>query len=246
MEWLVCTLAARAGPQNTKVSSCSVTVSSPNDFTGEALPREDEVDIVCAGSCLAGFESEDAWVHFAGAMDVTTAVSLLKTEGQYLWRIEPGGLVSHEVDEPVEFVLSYAVSNGADVCHVVFFGAPLSTEGGGGFDYVRFGGGFRDPRLVDRKCELTTCGLMSSLQDVVHVHFADVAFFGVGFANADLSNLMSAQREVSYHSDDNSESVPRRKTPMPHVATDVRVRRLAHTRSFRPSICRQKAFSRNS
>ena len=243
MQWLVCTLAARSGPlQDTTVSTCSVTVNSSNYFTREELPRGD--DIVCAGTCLAGFESEDAWAYFAGAMDVTTAVSLLKTEGQYLWRIEPSGLVSHEVDEPVEFILSYAVSNGDDVCHVVFFGAPLSTEGGGGFDYVRFGGGFRDPRLVDRKCELTTCGLMSSLQDIVHVHYADVAFFGVGFANADLSNLMSAQREVS--SDDNSESVPRRKTPMPHVATDVRVRRLAHTRSFRPSICRQKAFSRNS
>ena len=231
IEWLARALAARTGPlRDANQSSDNTKVDSPNNFTCEVQHHEDEVSTVCAGACIAGFRPDDAWAHFAGAMEVTTAVELLKTEGQYLWRIEPGGLVSHGVDEPVEFVLSYAVSNGANVCHVVFFGSPISAEGGGGFDYVRFGGGIRDPRLVDRKQELATNGLMPSLQEIVHVHFADVAFSGVCFANMDMGTLMAMPHEVS-HLSENSHSTPRQKTPMPHLATDARIRCPPHPKT---------------
>ena len=187
----------------------------------DCLDKKSEIDATCAGCCPAGFCSNDAWAHFAGAIDAAAAEAHLRKEGQYLWRVEPGAFASRAVDEPAEFVLSYAASDDCDVCHVIFFGFPSHNAGEGGFDYVRFGGGIRDPRLVDRKRELASIGLVPSLREVVRAHFADVAFLGICFTNMCADPLSAPPCDNAFIEEPTP--VLHSRTPMPHVSADARV-----------------------
>ncbi len=212
---------ALAGRRKSLADDGKSSVRIEASIQNKKLPQDGHrMSSVCAGKCLAGFQSDDAWIHFGGELDAAAALAHLKKEGHYLWRVEPGALTSRALDEPVEFILSYAASDGLNVCHAIFFGVPLCSNGEAGFDYVRFGGGSRDPRLVDRKRELTTCGLVPSLREVVSLHFADVAFSGVCFT--DVGKTPPPAPPPTAPPSKDPKAAPRQRTPMPHLGTDVR------------------------
>ena len=224
--WLTDALARRytsvGGDAKSSVHSESTAACDQQQLTQEdCLYKKSEINTICAGCCPAGFCSNDAWAHFAGALDAAAAEAHLRKEGQYLWRVEPGAFASRAVDEPAEFVLSYAVSDDCEVCHVIFFGFPFYNDCAGGFDYVRFGGGSRDPRLVDRKRELASIGLVPSLREVVRAHFADIAFLGICFTNM-CADPLSAPPCDNAFIEEPMPVLPTR-TPMPHVSADARV-----------------------
>ena len=212
---------ALAGRRKSLADDGKSSVRIEASIQNKKLPQDEHrMGSVCAGKCLAGFQSDDAWIHFGGELDAAAALSHLEKEGQYLWRVEPGAFTSRALDEPVEFILSYAASDGSNVCHVIFFGVPLGSDGDAGFEYLRFGGGSRDPRLVDRKRELTICGLVPSLREVVSLHFADVAFSGVCFTDVGKTPPLVPPTAAALSKD--PKAALRQRTPMPHLGTNVR------------------------
>jgi len=151
-------------------------------------PLEEEKKTIRPGAPPEGFDASPAWRYFCGAADAASAGEHLqgRSDGAYLLRVDPStGAESRAPNEPIELTLSYVVRDKGDVCHVVLFGEPTSDGGRQSFEYVRFGGGKRDPRLVDRANQLADSPSAPTLDGLLEAHFRDVAFDGISFFNDD-------------------------------------------------------------
>lgn len=191
----------------------------------EAIVGSEEKDCrgLPAGVAPAGFslEQNEAWPFFGGEMDTERATDQLagKGEGAFLVRVDPSlneTQVDRDPTEPLEFVLSYLV-NEKEICNVVIFGDPSA---GPTFEYVRFGGGRRDPRLVDRASQLADAPPSHSLKDLLNTHFGDVAFRGLELVVPEETTTSSSQPAQTPASnemhEEHEEESPRKRTPMPH------------------------------
>ncbi|KAJ8605118.1 hypothetical protein CTAYLR_000432 [Chrysophaeum taylorii] len=221
--WIDKLLESRSSP-------ASPSVAAVDEQQSAATVVVEPAKSPSAGLAPAGFRKADRptpWPFFAGEMDAEGAVEALEGEGAYLFRVDALH-DDRDPTEPLEFVLSYLV-NDADVCNVVVFGDPAGPT----FEYVRFGGGRRDPRLVDRATQLAEAPPSPSLEDLISTHFADVAFRPVVFAPdeddddhlQDRNGLAAAAKTAA---DDEEQ---RTRTPMPHeLAEDDDARLFAEQR----------------
>lgn len=210
-----------------ETSASSAVTTQPPEAEETVTPKATaQLPVGAAPTGFLAGDSDTAWSFFAGEMDTERAADVLagKGEGAFLIRVDPSLNVTEDRDpsEPLEFVLSYLV-NERDLCNVVIFGDPSGPT----FEYVRFGGGRRDARLVDRASQLAYAPPCTTLHSLLHTHFEDVAFKGLVFDELDTTSSKGQGRCSDLPAaDTNSERAlsdsvgfdvaPRTRTPMPH------------------------------